>query len=341
MVLDSEFEWEVPRDGFAVAVAPKDSVIRPPESSSLPIPLPTGESCTRAEWIGAGGEDDGLERVLIPSTPAKPQSYRPLVEQPGLFRRFAELEESELAIVKFASQFGPLFHPDHRVVAPWHTQQVSRVPAEYWDTLRWDALVSGTPLQWGYQIRRLRGVVELQEAIISGDPDNIDSLVSWSGTTATLDGDGWPIPLEIDAASRNRRLQVAMALRDEVISRGLGSRPRQRGVVRLHMSRGALRIRPTNLLGVMWLQLAAAVEEGKNFRRCPARDCPVVWFEVSTGPLGVREDAEHCSARCRHTAYRDRKASARQMHRDSIPVSEIAKRLKTDARRVRSWLGKK
>ena len=48
-----------------------------------------------------------------------------------------------------------------------------------------------------------------------------------------------------------------------------------------------------------------------------------------------------CSARCRHTAYRDRKTSARQMHRDGVSVKEIAKSLKADVTRVRGWLGKK
>ena len=93
--------------------------------------------------------------------------------------------------------------------------------------------------------------------------------------------------------------------------------------------------RPTNLLGAIWEQFFIALEEGKEFRRCLARSCQTEWFEVSTGPQGVREDAEFCSARCRHTAYRDRKKQARDMRRDGRPLRTIAQTLNTDVARDR------
>jgi hypothetical protein len=223
--------------------------------------------------------------------------------------------------------------------------------------MEWDKLVRGSMLDWELRIRRLRAVVKLHEAITSGDPGLTDALVSRSGKTAVFDMDGWQErpssdgskrpwpgetfrqrPLKIEGTGQASRLEVATRFRDRGIFRALGDRPQ---AAHLQMSGGELRVVPTNLLGAMWIQLAVAIAEDKRFRKCPARDCTVVWFEVSTGPLGVREDAEFCSARCRHTAYRDRKTSAKQMHRDGVSVKEIAKSLKTDVRRVRGWLGKK
>ena len=147
--------------------------------------------------------------------------------------------------------------------------------------------------------------------------------------------------LTIEGAGQGSRLETAMAHRDRAVTEAFRARPNRQPVVHVQMSEGELLLVPTHLLGAIWVQLAAAIEDDKRFRRCPARDCPLLWFEVSTGPLGVREDAEFCSARCRHTAYRDRKTSARQMRRDGVSLEDIARSLKTDVRRVRSWVAKK
>ncbi len=167
--------------------------------------------------------------------------------------------------------------------------------------------------------------------------DTIDALISWSGKTARFDMVGWGFPftaIKIERASQDRPLEVATALRDQGITKGL------RSGVHVGMSGGEILIGPNNLLGAMWLQLATAVEEDKRFRKCPARSCPVVWFEVSTGPLGVRDDAEFCSARCRHTAYRDRKTAARRLQRDGVSVKEIAGRFGITVAQARGWLRK-
>jgi hypothetical protein len=70
-----------------------------------------------------------------------------------------------------------------------------------------------------------------------------------------------------------------------------------------------IELMPLTLDGAIWLQCAQAIAENKKYRRCPARDCPSGgWFEVSKAPFGRRTDADFCSPRCRHVAYRDRKA---------------------------------
>ena len=326
----SEFTWEVPQEGFAVAVAPPESI-----ASATNPP----DRFIRAEWLTPENAAAGLERVLVSRTPDPARIYRPLFEQPGLFRRFAELDESEGAVTDFASQFGPLLVPDRFVMPPWHPKKVQKLPRDYWETLKWDALVSATQFNWGFQIRRMGVIVRLHEAITSGDVAAIDRIVVWSGGTARL-ADGL-LPLVIGGVKGERSLKSAMALRDQEISRAFRSRPKGEPVVHVQVAEGELRVVPASLLGAMWLQFAAAVEEKKRFRKCPARNCPVVWFEVSRGPLGVREDAQFCSPRCRHTAYRDRREDARRMRRAGKSMTEIARTLGVDASQVRSWTAKK
>ena len=314
-----EFPWEVPPGGFAAAVAPRDSSPR---------------DRPQAEWATPGSAGADLELLLIPQSSDPPTSYTPLAQQPGLFRRFADLEESEEAVVAFASRFGTLVRPDLPLRPPWNPKTV----------------IYGTRVKWGREIQILRAVVALQEAIISQDLDAIDTLLRWGARSVTLRvSAGWfltRIHVTAEETTHDSRLAVAKRVLDHAVTSGVQKRstlklPDHAPAFQLQMVHGALQTVPANLLGAMWLQFAVAIEEGKRFKRCQARDCPVVWFEVSTGPLGVREDAEFCSARCRHTAYRDRKNLAKQMRHDGAPISQIAKSLKTDAKRVRAWIGKK
>ena len=190
----------------------------------------------------------------------------------------------------------------------------------------------------------------LQDAISSQDLDAIDGLLDWVGTSVTLrTGDGWQlsrIHLAAKEITPTPRIAVAKTVRDHAVSSAFQerltlSRRDRRPAYHLQMSRGALQTVPANLLGAMWLQFAVAIEDGKRFRRCPAQNCPLEWFEVSTGPKGLREGAEFCSPQCRHTAYRDRKNRAREMRGSGVPITQIAENLKTDEERVRAWIEKK
>jgi hypothetical protein len=64
--------------------------------------------------------------------------------------------------------------------------------------------------------------------------------------------------------------------------------------------------RAHNLLGAMWLQLADAITEGKNFRRCQV--CTRS-FEVG-GADGARTSKRYCRPACQQRAFRVRQKSA-------------------------------
>ena len=322
MVPLAEFTWKVATDRYAVAVANSDSCLRSEaeeeETQVEQVIVRRTRDWKRTNWARTSNSDEELVRVLIPSSGQPLREYEPLVEQPALFQRFASLDLSEDALVSFANLFG-LPRPDVQVVPPWHADDRYHSFGDDSDP----TFVSGMDLS-GFEvaIRSLRRAVNLSDAVMSADSEKIGELISFVSEDDYAD-------VEID--SDDDDLQAAQMALDHVISSGIRSR------LHFKMSGGRLQGVPTHLLGAMWLQATEAVQEGKRFRKCPARSCPVVWFEVSKGPLGVRTDAEFCSAGCRHTAYRDRKKSAQEMHQAGMAATQIAERLNTDVERIRRW----
>jgi hypothetical protein len=92
---------------------------------------------------------------------------------------------------------------------------------------------------------------------------------------------------------------------------------------------------PTSLIAALWLQLAAAIDGDRAYRRCEA--CKK-WFEVSAEN---RIDAKFCQQSCRFRAYRQRQQQARELADQGMPPREIAALVDSDAETVKGWLKKK
>jgi hypothetical protein len=93
---------------------------------------------------------------------------------------------------------------------------------------------------------------------------------------------------------------------------------------------------PENLLGLMWLQLAQAVNGNKRYRQCLA--CKT-WMLISPETEGHRSSRFTCSNACRMKVYYGRKLQARSLRRQGLSVRQIADRLAADEQAVRSWIG--
>jgi hypothetical protein len=93
---------------------------------------------------------------------------------------------------------------------------------------------------------------------------------------------------------------------------------------------------PENLLGLMWLQLAQAVNGNKQYRQCLA--CKT-WMLLSRETEGHRSSRFTCSNACRMKVYYGRKIEARSLRRQGLSVKQIAKRLTADQQAVRDWIG--
>jgi hypothetical protein len=97
---------------------------------------------------------------------------------------------------------------------------------------------------------------------------------------------------------------------------------------------GTLATIPTDILGGIWLQFAAAISGNKTFEKC--RQCQL-WFDLSSGK-GARKDRQYCSASCKVKAYRERIGEARRLYLGGEDVKEIARRLGSDVKTIKKWI---
>jgi hypothetical protein len=96
--------------------------------------------------------------------------------------------------------------------------------------------------------------------------------------------------------------------------------------------RATLQIRPRNLLGAMWTQLATSFAGDREYRQC--EQCSS-WFALSTEDY--RSDALYCSDRCKQKAYRVRK-QAKRLAASGKSARTIAKQLGNSPRMVQRWI---
>ena len=99
--------------------------------------------------------------------------------------------------------------------------------------------------------------------------------------------------------------------------------------------RPKLSFAPLTLLAAMWLQLALALADGKQFLAC--KFCGRL-FEVSTSPTGFRTHREFCTGSCKSLDYRRRKREALRLAGEKKPVHEIARQTNTKTATIRKWL---
>jgi hypothetical protein len=92
---------------------------------------------------------------------------------------------------------------------------------------------------------------------------------------------------------------------------------------------------PRNLLGLMWLQLAEAINGNRQYRQCVA--CKT-WMVISHEGVGSRSSRFTCSDACRMKVYYGRKVEARRLHQQGLSVREIAQRLSAAQQKVRGWV---
>jgi len=91
---------------------------------------------------------------------------------------------------------------------------------------------------------------------------------------------------------------------------------------------------PQSLLGLMWLQLAEAVNGNRAYRQCSA--CKT-WMVISPEGIGRRSSRFTCSNACRMKVYYGRIVEARRLAQQGRPIPEIAKRLNTTNQKVGGW----
>ena len=300
--------------------------------------------------------------------------YNPF-DNPALFQLFAELDVEDCknnreTIERFTSEFG-------EIAPEWRTSKSleqhfprevlrMRVAIRLWRAIQdQDAAVLGEFIQW----HKLNFPREDDQVMTRSTDPLVKELTAFGWSESEMfDPDGfvrrtfgqngpfygWGV---VDTPLRNpqsenipRRwcgrkntekemVKCAAELLDDTVSFHTD------GGMKTHIARspnGALTIQtePTSLRVALWLQLASAVADNKQFPRCKYCEKP---FYVGPNQFGraAPRDKLFCTVTCRVKAFQKRQAVARQMRAEGHKLSEIAKAVESDVKTVKGWLSKK
>jgi hypothetical protein len=282
----------------------------------------------------------GGELMLMPAATCAETERFPLKEHSGLFALFAEVQ-STADITVFANRYGLLGLSSHGreavALPPWpHPEPSPLVERSAFQRVlvKADDLARGAFVRcewfsdWHTEIANMTLAINAWHSVRSWtEGGRIPKPRHWVPTHWKIDDVSTPATVK----ARGR------SLIEELISTVF----KEHGVAwtTATVSGGRVHLLPRNLLGAMWLQLADAVAENKELRRCESSTCERKWF-VTPDPYGPRADATFCSDPCRHKAYRERKAKARALATRGATPREIAKQVNTEIDTVRGWIGR-
>jgi len=286
------------------------------------------------------------------------RTYDPLAI-PDLFRVFADTRPDKESILAFANQYGKLgvavdLHrknlEDHRgpeLLDRWQAEiRQMRTAVRVWDAYQTGREKDLRPLvcKWGElgpEVRRryqglAPGAADREWYAPSRDEtgeivdlDLVQQIVY--GTPDSFVGKAW-----LAAADRRQAAKIFLAdaanehLYDHCRVE-LNERPRLVGEFRVG-------VRPRDLLGAMWWQVARLVTGDTQFRGCKV--CGQL-MEVSTGPHGVRTNRAFCSNACKVKDHRAKVRKAKAMRARGRTVAQIARHFETKPAVIENWLTKK
>jgi hypothetical protein len=247
-------------------------------------------------WVERGDTDvdPDYRGPLLTAAPARgrpPRSYAPSTDETGLFLRFAELDRTLEAIRAFANEFGDLGVGD----------VVDRTTGD-----------EGEPLKaWNDAIECMAAAVQMWKALQRNHLATLRRLererhyLSSADVLAAISDDleDYFRDEELSAMVRrgslrtpatywlecviNSQLAGAVGFQVRVANQPTNAKPFQQRLV------------PRNLLAVMWLQLARAASERKEFWDCGCCGKPI---EISR--TGRRTNTRWCSDACKSKAWR-------------------------------------
>ncbi len=250
--MTNEFIWFLHQAGYEIVAIPGNDDVAQPE---------TTDKWIRPATPSIRSRDRG--RMIYP------------LQDPALFRTFADLGDDENSIVSFANRRGLL---------------TSCEQGESIDTWRSAiADIGATVRLWEKGTKVLRKTQELSLLTQNtrrnvATVEKIPKLVGHPVIPAvyeSLDAVDSAVKM-VNQRISNVRLTICRnyaGLRDDL----------------------SLQPVPTNMLEAMWLQLGLAISGNKSFRKCPECDD---WFEISE--KAARFDKIFCKGACKAKAYRRR-----------------------------------
>lgn len=273
--------------------------------------------------------------ALVENLPSPARRYNPLVEEPALFRTFADLEPSQEKILAFASQYGRL---GPGIEVPVSIDELGE------DVPLWSPFgsVPGELLgDWEREIRKMRHMVDLWEMVRGNDVSGLGSVIRWYSEGVRYEHQEAKIVIA-DTARRPERwarlrrddvLTPALYLIHDTVADRIGKGGVSPTLLLEEGPRLGLALVPNGLLGALWLQFANAVDGEMDYQHCA--QCGK-WFKLD--PALARVDKRFCSVACRAKAYRRRQSKARELASKGVSVEEIAAELGSTPDTVRGWI---
>lgn len=299
--------------------------------------LPGGYRWTDAETVE--GEKPGRYLVESWDIPEGSKRYQPLRLYPALFRTFADIMPTEDGILSFVNEYGRLILGEMLIVRS--------------ETGNKDGtLDTGEPLSlWVSEITAMNQALTLWDMAQNRDMTGLSGFIHWSGDGVYYDSG--PGTEEHSSLGRTTRtiahlnegsrlgnillpgdlVTPALSQVQHVVNQHLEERLSPKVLWDTDYAHLNLYFMPNSLIGALWLQFAQAIDGNKTYRRCD--ECRA-WFELS--PEVARTTKRFCSNACRVKAYRNRKATARQLHSKGVRIEEIATRLDSDPETVAGWV---
>jgi flavoprotein len=283
--------------------------------------------------------------------------YAPL-SNPALFRVFADTPPTEEGVVQFADRWGKLGNtPMIGSAAPLSRRQRGERFA-YW--VQAISEMRQAVWIWNRLSSKLRDMqMELQQRVW-WEEDDQGSRVMYDShpelpKAQTWTTDGYARILTVIASDgnttafqRNELAGPARSLLCRFINQRLKGKvnsvivpdewPEKRTtiLVKAHLVQV-----PNDLETCLWLQLAQAIDNRREQRKCPG--CGL-WFEIRVKDRGkesdrwARSDRRFCSEACRKKAHRDKQLKALELHAAGMSPKDIAKEIGSEVVQVRKWV---
>jgi hypothetical protein len=287
----------------------------PPDELVLSVGfLGTRYPPTRSTRAGDAIVHPWLEDERLPQQ-LKPRRYAPLFEHRALYKTFADSGATPEGILAFAKKYG-------------HLGLATYVGEATGPALLGDTAVHGEMFRvWRHELAAMRHAVGVWEKVRDGDAAWLEKRVRREEEDAVFfesldEFQDFVHHVREPIANRHHRSDLLSHARLGNVL--LAAKAHLQWVVNSKLARytssqmlwegegGDLKqyVLPNNLLGAMWCQLAAAIEEKRNQRIC---DHCGQWYELA--PQARSRKQGYCSNSCRQKAYRGRKAAPRPERR--------------------------
>jgi hypothetical protein len=320
------FVWRVAKSGYFWTLP----------AEGLPLPTPhVGESSWRNALERAGESlpvlTDGIP-VHTSSADRLRRSYRPLQDQTGLFRTFADTPLNQDGVIAFARKYGLLGLSETTMVDVAFDGSTGRRTRANGETLT----------AWQAEIAAMRHVTRLWDLSEARNADALREFIRWNDDGVFYVNGEVVEPITLDPKG-DRVRDVVLAARvfiERKINRRLSGFVSPRVLLSPPKGQRGLYFVPESLIGALWFQFGRSASGGKEIRRCRCGK----WFEVSLEKHAFTARRLYCddkSGKCRAQAYRQRIDDARSLRAEGVRVSQIAKRLGTNPAQVKAWLNPK